>query len=112
MNRILFTGGQVFDGTGTPPVPADLVVRGDRIESVRLRPGGGTEAVADRSLATRWSTARARRSCPASVTDLAGMPSDVAAAGGVPDPGPDSREALLLGASAASVPAWRDRPAR
>jgi imidazolonepropionase-like amidohydrolase len=41
-NRILFTGGQVFDGTGTPPVPGDVVVRGDRIESVR--PGGGTEA--------------------------------------------------------------------
>jgi imidazolonepropionase-like amidohydrolase len=41
-HRILFTGGQVFDGTGTPPVPADVVVRGDRIESVR--PGGGTEA--------------------------------------------------------------------
>ncbi|MFY9928126.1 MAG: amidohydrolase family protein, partial [Streptosporangiaceae bacterium] len=38
-NRILFTGGQVFDGTGTPPVPADVVVRGNRIESVR--PGGG-----------------------------------------------------------------------
>jgi len=41
-NRVLFTGGQVFDGIGTPPVPADVVVRGDRIESVR--PGGGTEA--------------------------------------------------------------------
>ena len=43
MNRIIFTGGQVFDGTGAPPVPADLVVMGDRIESVRPRPGG-TEA--------------------------------------------------------------------
>ena len=41
-NRILFTGGQVFDGTGTPPVPADVVVRGNRIESVR--PGGGATA--------------------------------------------------------------------
>ncbi len=30
------------------------------------------------------------------VTDLVGMPSDVAAAGGVPDPGPDSREAQFL----------------
>ena len=40
-NRILFTGGLVFDGTGSPAVPADVVVRGDRIESVR--PGGGTE---------------------------------------------------------------------
>jgi acetyl esterase/lipase len=38
------------------------------------------------------------------VTDLAGMPSDLAAAGGVPDTGPDSREARLLGAPAASVP--------
>src|SRR6185503_5640596 len=42
MNRIIFTGGQVFDGTGAPPVPADVVVRGDRVETVR--PGGGTVA--------------------------------------------------------------------
>ena len=34
------------------------------------------------------------------VTDLAGLPSDVADAGGVPDPGPQSREAQLLGAPA------------
>ncbi len=40
MNRILFVNGRVFDGTGTPAVPADVVVRGDRIESVR--PGGGS----------------------------------------------------------------------
>jgi acetyl esterase/lipase len=38
------------------------------------------------------------------VTDLAGLPADVAAAGGVPDPGPDSREAGLLGAPPSSVP--------
>ncbi len=38
------------------------------------------------------------------MTDLVGMPFDLAEAGGVPDPGPDSREARLLGASAASVP--------
>jgi acetyl esterase/lipase len=38
------------------------------------------------------------------VTDLVGMPSDLADAGGVPDPGPDSREARLLGAPARSVP--------
>jgi acetyl esterase/lipase len=38
------------------------------------------------------------------VTDLAGMPSDLADAGGVPDLGPDSREARLLGAPASSVP--------
>ena len=40
-NRILFVNGQVFDGTGAPPVPADVVIRGDRIESVLV--GGGTE---------------------------------------------------------------------
>ena len=39
-NRILFVNGQVFDGTGAPTVPADLVVQGDRIDSVRV--GGGT----------------------------------------------------------------------
>jgi acetyl esterase/lipase len=38
------------------------------------------------------------------VTDLVGLPADVAAAGGVPDLGPDSREAQLLGAPASSVP--------
>ena len=38
------------------------------------------------------------------VTDLAGLPADVAGAGGVPDPGPESREALLLGAPVSSVP--------
>ena len=38
------------------------------------------------------------------VTDLVGMPFDLAEAGGVPDSGPDSREARLLGAPAASVP--------
>jgi len=41
-NRILFVNGQVFDGTGAPAGPGDVVVRGDRIESVR--PGGGTPA--------------------------------------------------------------------
>jgi acetyl esterase/lipase len=38
------------------------------------------------------------------VTDLLGMPSDVADAGGVRDLGPDSREAKFLGAPAASIP--------
>jgi acetyl esterase/lipase len=38
------------------------------------------------------------------VTDLGGMPSDLVSAGGVADLGPDSREARLLGAPAASVP--------
>ncbi len=39
-NRILFVNGHVFDGTGSPTAPADVVVRGGRIESVRA--GGGT----------------------------------------------------------------------
>ncbi|HTQ92873.1 MAG TPA: alpha/beta hydrolase [Streptosporangiaceae bacterium] len=38
------------------------------------------------------------------VTDLAGLPDDVMDAGGVPDRGPGSREALLLGAPASEVP--------
>jgi acetyl esterase/lipase len=38
------------------------------------------------------------------VTDLGAMPSDLADAGGVADAGPDSREALFLGAPASSVP--------
>ncbi len=38
------------------------------------------------------------------VTDLAGLPSDVADAGGVPDPGPQSREGQFLGTPAASAP--------
>jgi acetyl esterase/lipase len=38
------------------------------------------------------------------VTDLVGMAFDLAEAGRIPDPGPDSREARLLGAPAASVP--------
>jgi imidazolonepropionase-like amidohydrolase len=43
--RVVFTGGRVFDGSGSPAVPGDVVVRGDRIESVR--PGGGTEPEPD-----------------------------------------------------------------
>ncbi len=39
-NRILLVNGHVFDGTGSPAVPADVVIRGDLIESVRV--GGGT----------------------------------------------------------------------
>src|SRR5215475_14663803 len=31
MTRTLITGGQVFDGTGSEPVAADVVVEGDRI---------------------------------------------------------------------------------
>jgi imidazolonepropionase-like amidohydrolase len=39
--RIVFVNGTVFDGSGAPPVPADVVVRGSVIESVLV--GGGTE---------------------------------------------------------------------
>jgi len=39
--RIVFTNGAVFDGSGAPPVPADVIVRGPVIESVVV--GGGTE---------------------------------------------------------------------
>ncbi|MFD0891517.1 amidohydrolase family protein, partial [Streptosporangium algeriense] len=35
--RTLYTGATVFDGTGTPPEPADVVVEGDRI--VEVGPG-------------------------------------------------------------------------
>ncbi|WIX98805.1 hypothetical protein QRX60_32710 [Amycolatopsis mongoliensis] len=34
-SRVIFTGGRVFDGTGSAAVPGDVVVRGDRIEAVR-----------------------------------------------------------------------------
>jgi len=39
--RIVFINGAVFDGSGAPPVPADVIVRGSVIESVLV--GGGTE---------------------------------------------------------------------
>ncbi|ASO19653.1 imidazolonepropionase-like amidohydrolase [Actinoalloteichus hoggarensis] len=38
MTRIHFTGGRVFDGTGSPARPADVTVTDDRIESVNDRP--------------------------------------------------------------------------
>ena len=41
--RIVFVNGTVFDGSGAAPVPADVVVRGTLIESVRI--GGGTEVL-------------------------------------------------------------------
>jgi imidazolonepropionase-like amidohydrolase len=40
MTRTLFHGGNVFDGTGTDPAPADVVVDGDRIVAVG-EPGSG-----------------------------------------------------------------------
>ncbi|GAA0924957.1 amidohydrolase family protein [Virgisporangium ochraceum] len=36
MRRLLFTNGTVFDGTGAPPAPADVVVEGDRIVAVGI----------------------------------------------------------------------------
>ena len=35
MTRTVFTGGQVFDGTGSAAFPGDVVVEGDRIVEVR-----------------------------------------------------------------------------
>lgn len=35
MSRTIFTGGQVFDGTGVPAFPGEVVVEGDRIVDVR-----------------------------------------------------------------------------
>ncbi|MGW0661031.1 amidohydrolase family protein [Streptodolium elevatio] len=34
--RVRFVGGLVFDGSGAPSVPGEVVVRGNRIESVRI----------------------------------------------------------------------------
>jgi imidazolonepropionase-like amidohydrolase len=49
MARIVFAGGLVFDGTGAAPVPADVLVEGDRV--VGVRPGWaddhGTDQVVD-----------------------------------------------------------------
>src|SRR3954453_14850512 len=33
--RTVFTGGQVFDGTGSPAVPGEVVLEGDRVVEVR-----------------------------------------------------------------------------
>ena len=37
MERTVFTGGAVFDASGTDPAPGEVVVDGDRI--VEVRPG-------------------------------------------------------------------------
>ena len=44
MTRTIFTGGQVFDGTGTPAFRGDVVVADGRV--VEVRPGGGVETTA------------------------------------------------------------------
>src|ERR1700733_7010440 len=46
--RTVFPDGIVFAGSGAPPVPADVVVRGSVIESVRV--GGGTEVLPNDSV--------------------------------------------------------------
>jgi N-acyl-D-aspartate/D-glutamate deacylase len=46
--RTVFRDGVVFDGSGAAPVPADVVVRGSVIESVRV--GGGTEVLPNDSV--------------------------------------------------------------
>ena len=56
-NRILFVNGQVFDGTGSPGVPADVIVRGN--QSRAYVPVAGQ----NRNLMIRWWTAPARPSC-------------------------------------------------
>ncbi|MFI5225057.1 MAG: amidohydrolase family protein [Candidatus Limnocylindrales bacterium] len=44
MSRVVFRGGRVFDGTGSPPAPGDVAVEGGRI--VEVGPGlDGDEAV-------------------------------------------------------------------
>lgn len=42
MSRTVFTGAQVFDGTGVDPYPADVVIEGERI--VAVGPAGSVDA--------------------------------------------------------------------
>ena len=49
--EFVFINGAVFDGSASPAVPADVIVRGSVIESV------GPAAAPRRGRATRWSTA-------------------------------------------------------
>ena len=44
---ILIKNGTVMDGTGTPAVRADLIIRGDRIEDVGSFPGARAARVID-----------------------------------------------------------------
>ena len=39
--RTVFTGGQVFDGTGAPPAAADVAIEAGRIVAVGTGPGRG-----------------------------------------------------------------------
>jgi len=47
MTRTLFHGGDVFDGTGADPGPADVVVEGDRIVHVGAAGTGDGDAAVD-----------------------------------------------------------------
>jgi imidazolonepropionase-like amidohydrolase len=42
MSRTVFTGAEVFDGTGADPYPADVVIEGERI--VAIGPAGSSDA--------------------------------------------------------------------
>ena len=44
---LLIRGGTVVDGSGSPPVAADVGVRGDRIVAVGTLPDAGAEEVVD-----------------------------------------------------------------
>src|ERR687884_1744963 len=50
MTRRVFTGGQVFDGTGSPAAPADVAVQDGRV--VEVGPGLGGDEVVDCTGAT------------------------------------------------------------
>jgi imidazolonepropionase-like amidohydrolase len=45
--RRVFTGGQVLDGTGAPPAPADVAVEGDRIVEVGIGLDGDEQVRVD-----------------------------------------------------------------
>lgn len=47
MTRTVFTGGQLFDGTGADPAPADVVVEGERIVGVGAPGTGDGDAAVD-----------------------------------------------------------------
>ena len=54
MTRTVFTGGLVFDGTGSAPEPGEVVLAGDRIRAVT--PGWRTEHDAERVIDISGST--------------------------------------------------------
>src|SRR5687767_7631725 len=47
MTRILFSGGNVFDGTGTDPATGDVGVEGDRIVHVGAAGTGDGDEIVD-----------------------------------------------------------------